>query len=206
MRPLLTGESLTVDLVQRGVIALGWEIDLGRCEFRQTPQYPEVEDCYIRKESIKPVRRLSGKDFFELLAKYAKGTLFDIFGDSLQEYQGMAGTTMVVPQGQGKASLGDIWVSDFELKVRQYGEEYKLRGCFSVKDVRLSVAVTDLRFYKKEDFSLDIAAVKSVERSLKVSEVILSLGLSRAKKGFHWLQVNGVHLKNSPLWGYQSYD
>ena len=118
---------------------------------------------------------------------------------------------MAIPANKGAASLGDLWVDRLELVIEEYNGQPKLRGRFIVdEERRLSVAVTDLRFYIEADgeYRLDIHKVSKVQESLQKTRgrVVLSLGLSRAKAArdgevpMHWLQINGVHLEEDPLW------
>ncbi|MER3480017.1 MAG: hypothetical protein C4327_05875 [Meiothermus sp.] len=116
---------------------------------------------------------------------------------------------MVVAANSGVASLGDLWVDRFDLTVERYEGGQRLRGRFNVEGVgRLSAAVTDLRFYLEADgkYALDTEKVEQLRDRLPNSRVILSLGLSRAmapegeEEPLHWLQINGVHIKEDPLW------
>jgi len=201
-------EILNLEAVDKGLLELGNWIDLGGHEFR--PQPPEVEDCYFELANARLVGKASPKEFWFYLKRSAKKSLDAIFGEKLDVRETSLGTTLALPAGVGKASLGDFLVEELDLVIRlhEYKGELKLRGVFAVGGLKLSVAVTDLRFYNwsKGAFRLDTQKVQEVRKKLGETRVILSLGLSRAKgfgnspETWHWLQINGVHLESEPLW------
>jgi hypothetical protein len=74
-------------------------------------------------------------------------------------------------------------------------------------DVDLSV--TDVRFHEPDRWAPDNAVVRDVANRIRAGvPTILSLGLARAflatndTEQRHWLQVNGVHLEDDPVWQY----
>jgi hypothetical protein len=200
-------DQITMEVVSSGVLRLGCQIDLGWHKFKEPPQPPEVEDCYFKLANVRVIRQLSPDEFWSYLASSARKSVVEIFGDALLLHR----TTMAIPANKGAASLGDLWVDRLELVIEEYNGQPKLRGRFIVdEERRLSVAVTDLRFYIEADgeYRLDIHKVSKVQESLQKTRgrVVLSLGLSRAKAArdgevpMHWLQINGVHLEEDPLW------
>ncbi len=196
-------EVLDLELVRRGLLRLGNRIELGWHNFRNPPQPPAVEDCYFKLSNASLIDRASPEEFWSCLNRSAKTSLDTVFGDQLRPEKTSLGYTIVLPPGQGKASLGDFWVEEFDLSVKEYKEgELKLRGIFTYDQLKLCVAVTDLRFYswKEDKFQLNIEKVREVRDKLKETQVILSLGFSRDFEGKHWLQINGVHLESDPLW------
>lgn len=207
VRPVVgRDEVLTLEAVKRGALQLGSQIDLGWHKFKEPAYSPEVEDCYFRLANAKRIRNLPAGEFWSLLSESARENIFEIFGHG---YLRPHGRTMAVAANSGVASLGDLWVDRFDLTVELYEDGQKLRGVFNVEGVgRLSAAVTDLRFYSEADgkYVLDTDKVKQLRDKLPNSRVILSLGLSRAmarKEGeepLHWLQINGVHIEEDPLW------
>lgn len=209
VRPVV-GKQEVLDLkaVGGGLLGLGNWIDLGWHRFRNSPQPPEVEDCYFKLSNARLVGKASPEEFWSHLNRSAKNSLGAIFGEQFRVKETALGYTLVLPAGQGKASLGDFLVEGFDLSIKPhaYEGELKLRGVFRVGGVELSVAVTDLRFYNWRGgaFQLDTAKVQEVRRKLGKTRVILGLGLSRAigegLEKWHWLQVNGVHLERDPLW------
>ncbi|MDT7919405.1 MAG: hypothetical protein RQ868_02295 [Meiothermus sp.] len=208
LRPIVgKAEQITIKLVKSGVLRLGYQIDLGWHKFKEPPQPPEVEDCYFKIANVRVIRQLSPDEFWSYLASSARESVSEIFGNALRPHS----TTMAIPANKGVASLGDLWVDRLELVIEEYNGQPKLRGRFIVdEERRLSVAVTDLRFYIEADgeYRLDIDKVSKVQESLQKTRgrVVLSLGLSRAKAArdgevpMHWLQINGVHSEEDPLW------
>ncbi|MCS7195147.1 MAG: hypothetical protein NZ849_09610 [Meiothermus sp.] len=199
-------EPLTLDAVHSGLLRLGQVIELGPCRVGGRP--PEVEDCWFSLGKAQVVEQLSPKAFWSRLEASAQGSLAEVFGEGLRPHR----TTLALPAGTGRASLGDLRVEGLRLRVEVHQNQASLRAHFRVSDCpdELSVAVVDLRFYKAWGscgYRLDVGKVNWVNRALRSSRAILSVGLSRAKalggqEPLHWLQVNGVHLESDPLWAH----
>ncbi len=207
VRPIVVkGEVLDLEAVRNGLLRLGNRIDLGWHRFRDPPQPPEVEDCYFSLSKARLVNRVSPEEFWSDLKRSAKGSLDAIFGEQLRPRKTSLGYTLVLPTGQGKASLGDLQVEEFDLLLQEYEGELKLRGVFVFDRSKqiLSLPVTDLRFYDqgKDGFQLNMEKVEKVRGKLGRTQIILSLGFSRpfGPESWHWLQINGVHLESDPLW------
>jgi hypothetical protein len=65
----------------------------------------------------------------------------------------------------------------------------------------LSVSVTDIRLYRDDHLTPAGNIVSQVVGRIESGEeVILSVGLTRAFAGSHWLQVNNIHLESCPTW------
>lgn len=190
-------QPLTLEAVKSGLLRLGQMIELGSCRMVGSP--PEVEDCLFSLQEARALGQVTPEEFWSRLADSAQESLEQVFGEELRRY----GATLALPEGRGKASLGDVWVEGFRLVLRKGNDgRPRLRGRFA----GLSVAVTDLRFYESSTYGLEVERVNWVNRTLRDSRAILSVGLSRPMKReqdpepLHWLQVNGVHLECEPLW------
>jgi hypothetical protein len=198
-------EPLTLEAVDSGLFRLGQVVELGA--YRVGGRPPEVEDCHFSLGKARAVEQLTPKEFWSILKASARESLVEVFGDGLRPHR----TTLALPVGAGKASLGDLAVEGLRLRLEMRENQPRLRARFRVPDFleELSVAVTDLRFYKAYGdsgvYRLDIGKVNWVNHALRKSRVILSVGLSRPKalggrEPLHWLQVNGIHLESDPLW------
>ena len=75
---------------------------------------------------------------------------------------------------------------------------------FTHGELLLNVPVTDIRFFDTANRPLlDVA--EEVNRRMEAGvECVLSVGLGQLYRQMepprHWLQVNGVHLADDPLW------
>jgi hypothetical protein len=205
IRPVVgKGDVLDVDKLK--MFALGNILDLGWNQERGTP--PEVEDHYFKLRNMKFVSKMSASVFWQQLESASQPSLKAIFGDEIRSQR----RTWIVPEHKGKASLGEILVSSVDLRIEKYKSEQKLRMGFQLSSGEdtnsLSVAVTDVRFYRveKNSWQPDMDKVEQVKDMLKKNpKVILGLGLSRAKafndeEATHWLQVNAIHVESHPLW------
>jgi hypothetical protein len=198
IRPI-TGRKDILDFSLLEHFQLGTIIDLGWYAPRPTP--PEVEDCFFKPSSVQFIEKLLPPTFWSMLDAVAVNSLTDIFENHLVEH----GTTMYVNPNTGMASLGELRVEKARLVLHPDSQKLRLR--FRVPTQELSLPVTDLRFFivKNDTYVPAIETIKWVNHELQSSSLILSLGLSRAwsnnaEPARHWLQVNGLHLANYPLW------
>lgn len=162
---------------------------------------PEVEDHHCEPARARYLSTVTASDFWTLLETLACPALGTIFGPELQR----TGSTCAVPRGKGLASLGCLKpASRPRLEINTFGT---LRMRVSDGITEASVPVTDLRLFKDDHKTIRSDVVADLNRRLERGvRVILSVGLSRpyAKPGDdeerHWLQVNGIHLEDNPVW------
>jgi hypothetical protein len=162
---------------------------------------PEIEDHSVKLENIAFVDLMSENNFWNMLELCSAANLHDIFGNDLKrQRKGYA-----VDLGKGKASLGClIPQAQPSLGINGWG---KIRLQLQNGTEQVDLSVTDLRLYKSDNATPRIKKVEEVARRIdKGTGVILCVGLARAfcVKGDteqrHWLQVNGIYLKDEPGW------
>ena len=162
---------------------------------------PEMEDHRFEPSRARYCETTAPATFWTLLETVARPALADIFGTDLRQ----SGSSCSVARGVGLASLGCLKPATRPRLVRDmYG---KLRMHISDGTVTASVPVTDIRLVKddhvtiRDDVETDLT--RRIERGVPV---ILSVGLSRpfaksaGEEERHWLQVNGIHLEDNPVW------
>jgi hypothetical protein len=200
VRPVLRGR-LSHELLAThgGPFAIGTWVDLGPTIYAGSA--PEVEDYAFTHHVTRAVSVASPTDFWSLLQRVAKPRLADIFGPGLDPNGG----GYAIAKGRGLASLGCL-IPTGQPELRVFGtDRLRLRSSDGALDVMLTV--TDVRFYDGDEWSLQPTVVSDVQRRLQRGvPVVLSVGLTRPwqKPGDseerHWLQVNGIHLADDPLW------
>lgn len=200
IRPVLFGR-LMISLLERygGPFDIGRVVDLGTPHYEGRP--PEVEDYRFEPGRIQAVRDASPKEFWSLLVRAAQPKLQEIFGADLRPH----GRTCVVDVGQGQASLGclrltrrpRLWVNQNE----------RIRAVLDDGELEATVGVTDLRLYEQDGQTPRQAIVEAVAARIADGVgVFVSAGLTRPwmKPGEsvarHWLQVNNLHLEDTPVW------
>jgi hypothetical protein len=200
VRPVLNGR-LSRDLLatRGGPFDMAAWVDLGPTIYAGTP--PEIEDYAFTHHVACAAAVASPTDFWSLLQGVAHRRLVDIFGPDLQPN----GSGCTLSLGKGLASLGCLIPAGRpELHVH---DDTKVRLRFSDSVQEVSLSITDLRFYQGDRWTLKRATVADVQRRLRDGvPVVLSVGLTRPwqKEGDvekrHWLQVNGIHLADHPVW------
>jgi hypothetical protein len=183
------------------VFQLGAIVELGVANPAGCP--PQQEDYSFDSTKALLVSKVSHHAFWTDVEHDSKGDLCSIFGIHLRN----RGTNAVVNLGTGAASLGELQVNHKpELYVNNFG---KLR--MAIQDLKLGkldLSVTDVRFYEYDGiWKLRSGAVSSALGRIETSDpanIILAVGLTRAWKGFHWLQVNNVYFRDNPLWAESS--
>jgi hypothetical protein len=202
VRPVVAGQ-LPVGLLQRngGPFDVGRVVDLGPVRTCGTP--PEVEDQLFNPSAARAIGNYQARDFWRLLTRVAQPRLRAIFGRELQAIRNGAAVT----EGTGASSLGCLVpVEQPVLLVNPWG---KVRIQVSDGDFDLDLSITDVRFHEYDQWPANVAAVQDVATRIRAGvRVVLSVGLARAFQAKddterrHWLQVNGVHLEDDPVWQY----
>jgi hypothetical protein len=185
-----------------GPFDIGRLVDLGSVQ--AVPSPPEVEDHGFG--AAKAIRDYKPKEFWGLLSAVAKKRLRTVFGNDLQA----RGSGAAVVAGTGRASLGCLLPAEAPLlSVSSWAGKQKVR--IHVRDgvFDLDLSVTDVRFHEHDHWAVSADEVDKVQRRINAGvPVILSVGLARAFQAQndteprHWLQVNGVHLGDDPVWQY----
>lgn len=191
-------ELLTRDLlsVEGGFVEVGALVEVG--DPYPQPVKPEVEDYRCSLEELRPLRRLNGTEYLDLLERVARDALEDIFGEEI--YRPRRWKYAVDP-GRGAASLGVLRVEQpphFEI------DRYrKVSARLNDLQPQAYATVTDVRFFEADQKTVREDRVDDVNRRLASGvEAFLMMGLSRAvgaPGNLHWLQVNGICLADRPL-------
>jgi hypothetical protein len=201
VRPVLRLRRLPVNALSRagGPFDVAAVVDLGTVQNIGRP--PESEDHIFDPAQARAEKTLDGRAFWALLKAVSRRTLGDIFGADLHaQRRGCA-----VDEGRGTHSLGCLVPADPPtISVDGWG---KIRADVSDGTFSVNLSVTDLRLWKKSDYSPRMKAVADVQQRIAAGVgVILGVGLARpyqvtgdtARR--HWLQVNNVHLEDDPTW------
>jgi hypothetical protein len=201
VRPVLPGIPLGSNLLRRdgGPFDIGAIVDLGPVRAGGSP--PEIEDQVFDLRRAKYVRTENAVPFWKRLIQCSRPSLAAIFGPAL--YQD--GSSCVAAKGTGAASLGCFQpptAPSFHL-VRE--DKVRLRISDGSFDVYASV--TDLRLYDRRPPTALSETIKDIEGRVKQGvKMILCVGLTRPwsksenEPRRHWLQVNNIHLEDSPIW------
>ena len=122
-----------------------------------------------------------------------------IFGETLQQ----DGRTASVPANRGSASLGLFAQNEPpELRLNDYG---RVRMRLADSEMEVDAAVNDIRFFDHHNQPIP-DVVEDIAERIEQGGCVLSVGLTRlyaptsSEPPRHWLQVNGVHLADDPLW------
>jgi hypothetical protein len=201
VRPVTSSTSkLTRTLLSErgGPFEIGVIIDLGKVS--ASPSAPATEDHEFSVTNTRPIKRLSGEEYFHLLDRVAHQDLESIFGPDLKRRN----QTFAVDRGQGSTSLGVLRPQHrIDLVNDNYGR-LRLR----LDDTRGTAAlpVTDIRFVEEDHKTIKRDIVEDVRWRLQSGvQVILMVGLTRPfqvsedDEKRHWLQVNGLCLADRPL-------
>jgi hypothetical protein len=172
-----------------GPFGVGEMVDLGFSRRAGSP--PVVEAREVEESSLRRLGRLSDGDFWSLLEILGRDSLPAIFGDELVR---LASGSALVPEGQGRASLGILRCPGPAELFRRGGQ---LRmGLDDLGLGSLDLAVFDFRLRDEQGVPVDVLW-KVIRRRVAAGEpVILSVGLSRPFNGSHWLRVDNVHFRD----------
>jgi hypothetical protein len=172
-----------------GAFGIGEVVDLGFSRRSGTP--PLVEERVVEEESVTLLGRLPDGEFWSLLEILGHDHLPSIYGPDLTVSSSGAAS---VPAGRGKASLGVLRCPGPAELFRRGGQ---LRIGFD--DLRLGsldLNVGDHRLRDEKGVPIDSLWKVIRRRVLSGEPVILSVGLSQAFNGAHWLRVDNVHFRD----------
>jgi len=202
IRPVLRGR-LTRSLLRAegGPFDIGALVDIGAATGGGVA--PEVEDRAFTPWTTTYMSDYEPFSFWALLRESAKPHLAAIFGPELQRTI----NTCTLSAGTGQASLGCLVPSGRpSLLVNDHNT---IRMRFSDGMFEVSAPVTDLRLYHTDQKTPRLEVITELSTRLaRGVPVVLSVGVSRewTKPGDsaprHWLQVNGIHLGDKPIWSH----
>ena len=161
---------------------------------------PEVEDHIVPIERIRAIEKMAPDEFWQLMDENSSSELVDLFGDDLHK----TGNGATVDAGCGIASLGCL-IPGRGTSIIIDGKKVRL-SLFWI-DSYLNPSVTDVRLYEEDNRTPSMERTQWVQSKLrKGATIILAMGLARAwsrdgeAQKRHWLQVNGIHFKDDPIW------
>lgn len=187
----LSGRALGPEtlLENGGPFELGLEVALGAGTPRPVP--PHVEDFVCDPYIAEVLRPLPPTEFWSLIREVSQPSLREIFGEALHLWH----DHWVTECGQGTRSLGFLRPEAAELRL---SPEEKPRVLLSNG---IDVALNDLRFHMPQGATV-VELLDATNRRIRAGEdLILGVGLTRFydDPGYHFLQVTGVFLHDSPL-------
>jgi hypothetical protein len=166
---------------------------------KHAPEPPHMEDHVIRLDGVRSIPKVAPHWFWEFLDDWSDLSLQAIFGRELQQ---VGPSSCAIVEGFGRVSLGlfrarqppELWI-----KEEAAGDQIRMKMCDD--RFRVSVSVTDVRLYQADHVIPNRRAVETVADAIERGVgVLLSVGLTRAFAGRHWLQVNNIHLESDPTW------
>jgi hypothetical protein len=193
VRPLAASPLTARLLASRGgIFGIGHVLDIGRTSPRQSK--PEVEDVRFELRSARVLSSLPAPEFVEQLRRVSGANLSAIGSDLVT-----LGKNLVVPEGKGKCSLVTIRTeAAVEIFQNPRGRP-RLRW---QEDFELPI--TDIRLYKDDLETPDGGRVAWLRAQLRnPQDVFLCFGLGRPFEGYHWLQLNNVHMSACLEWPVQ---
>ena len=196
---------------REGPFNMAHVVELGPVE--ACPRNPHVEDYQFVPWKARFIERFHADDFWALLNQISRPCLGQIFGKELRPIGRRACGT---ESGQGIASLGVLRLENrprLFLQPSKPPAGPKIRMSMDDGQMRVEVGVTDLRLYEADHATVNQNRVNRLARYLQGQEhgaVLLGVGLGRAfaaraedvERPIHWLQVNNIHLKKGPTWGF----
>jgi len=200
IRPVLHMANLKREHLRsnNGLFSVGSIVDIGTPTDIGNP--PEVEDHKFVPAQSKHIKTMTAPDFWRFLNSIAKDKLRTIFGNDLQLIDK---DSCGVPPHKGIASLGvyrpigkmRLYIrprSVFPSTVRFVIEQPTMKFDFSVTDMRL---YDDMFVHPNRNVVMELA--RKIDRG---APLLLSVGLTREWQGWHWLQVNNIHLADRAVW------
>ena len=200
IRPVLRGRlPRSLLRTEGGPFDIGALVDIGAATGGGVA--PEVEDHAFTHWQATYLSDYAPFSFWALLREVARPQLTAIFGPELQRMN----NTCTLNAGTGQASLGCLIPTGKPGLIVNDHNSVRIR--FSDGEFEVSAPVTDLRLYHVDQTTPRLEAVSDLSARLtRGVPVILSVGISREwqKPGDeaprHWLQVNGIHLGDKPVW------
>ena len=205
IRPVSAGGRLSTNLLTNydGPFGMAVVLDIGTP--RPLNNKPQVEDHIIDLTKIKSIGTLPPRKFWKLLNRIAKPNLRSIFG---QDLMAIGRNSCGVEVGKGSVSLGCLTLNTnpslYIQKRSDRNDQVRMR--FTDGDFHLDCGVTDIRLYGSDHVTPDEEFVHKISGRLKDTQVILSMGLTRALRSnpdfdpVHWLQVNNIHFEDDSTW------
>lgn len=166
---------------------------------KHCPETPHTEDHVIDPSGVRSVPNVGARWFWRLLRSRSWKSLTSIFGRELLPVGPWSCATL---EGRGTASLGLLRPRQApELKIRKEAAGDHIRMKMHDKQFTVIVSVTDVRLYNADHVTPNRRVVQMVTDAIERGvAVVLSVGLTRAFHGYHWLQVNNIHLESDPTW------
>ncbi|MCL4234528.1 MAG: hypothetical protein KJ042_08420 [Deltaproteobacteria bacterium] len=175
-----------------GPVRMGALIDFGSDVPR--PVAPEVEDRLVPPIPLRAAEVMSHETLWRELDARAADGVGAIFGPDLAPLEG---ASLGVPESKGCASLGVFRPSTPPMLLLKRDAEMKesLRVRVATDLGIANLSLTDARFYD-DDGRLVAEADEWTEkinaRFRRRDPALLCVGLTRAFRGHHWLQVNNI--------------
>ncbi len=187
-----------------GLFEMGVFVDLGTVFPKPHP--PETEDHQFNPRNATAKETIKPSLFWKALNRVAQLSLHALFGSNLVR---KGPRCLATPPGEGTASLGCILPQGrprLYLEVKE-GKGPRIRLVTSDGIYEAVLPVTDIRLFKQDHVTPDETRIQEIASRLTSGVgVILSVGLTRAyapapdQIPFHYLQVNNIHLEDSPVW------
>ncbi len=172
-----------------GPFGIGEVVDLGFSRRSGTP--PLVEERAVEEEAITALGRLPDGEFWSLLETLGHDHLPSIYGPDLTVSTSGSAS---VPAGRGKASLGVLRCPG-PAELFRRGSQLRM-GLDDLRLGSLDLNVCDHRLRDEKGVPID-SLWKVIRRRVQSGEpVILSVGLSQAFNGAHWLRVDNIHFRD----------
>jgi hypothetical protein len=206
VRPVIPNRRLSTSLLKEngGIFGLGAKVDLGSVIPRS--EIPRIEDVVFDPNQARFLDTLDPANFWKNLDDLTLQSLQDIFGPEIEQ---PGPKSCAVKPGHGKASLGCLLPNQpTSLYIRERTNKLP-QVRIILKDPQfdneLDFSVTDIRFFNLNDHvTINTNTVNAINKKLHNEQVILSVGLTYpyppGKDAVHWVQVNGIHFKEAPLW------
>lgn len=200
IRPVMGGRRLTTDLLAPdGPFDMRAIVDLGRVH-RAGHTPPEVEDHLFEPSRTKRLGYASPERLWDILESDASDSLYELFGPELERHGERASVAIL----SGRASLGTYRpMLGADLLVREVDGRTSLR--VRLPGEGLDLSLTDARYFVNDFQDPHLERALEAKRYLASGgHVILGVGLTRPfassedQAERHWLQVNAIHLEQTP--------
>jgi hypothetical protein len=182
-----------------GPFEIGALIELGETDPHPDP--PQTENHRFSLERVEPAFRLKETEYLELLEPLCRDTLREAFGPALRRVQ----PSCAAPEGEGERSLACVRLPA-RARLRIDPDSSRLRLYLPDPELPATLPVADLRFVEPDHLTLRTDAIDTVAAALQHGEpAIAMLGLGGAWSpspdypAMHWLQVNGICLRERPF-------